>query len=252
METANLHHWVIEGQRNPHLGVFQQASSVRRNAHNRVTPAVERQSLAGDRQDSAETPSPQTLADHCHPRQAELLFFRREGTALNRLDTEGSKEIGGDVRGDDPFRLGVAGQVVRTRHHRRKLFKGGILSAVVEEIGRRGGGMISLTELSPHPDDSLRVLERQRPQDNRIDYTEDRGIRAYSERKGQHRNSRKARMLEQHPDAISQVLPQCFHHSIHLSTSLLYPKRQYPKRRSRLRRSATDRTHSQRSATMGS
>src|SRR6266478_3269484 len=121
METANLHHWVIEGQRNPHLGVFQQASSVRRNAHNRVTPAVERQSLAGDRQDSAETPSPQTLADHCHPRQAELLFFRREGTALNRLDTEGSKEIGGDVRGDDPFRLGVAGQVVRTRHHRRKL-----------------------------------------------------------------------------------------------------------------------------------
>jgi len=86
--------------------------------------------------------------------------------------------------------------------------------------------MISLTELSPHPDDSLRVLERQRSQDNALTTLRSRYSRLF-ESKGQHRNSRKARMLEQHPDAISQVLPQSFHHlvSLYLSAGVAYAAR---------------------------
>jgi hypothetical protein len=54
----------------------------------------------------------------------------------------------------------------------------------------------------------LRPIEREWPQENRIDEAEDHRVRTDAKRQRQHGSQREARRLPQHPEAEAQILGQ--------------------------------------------
>src|SRR5438093_8586918 len=69
-------------------------------------------------------------------------------------------------------------------------------------------------------DDLLRRLIRQRTKDDGIDRAENQTVRADADPQREHDDKRKARLLYEHPHAISQVLKQ-----VVLQSSGLQPER---------------------------
>src|SRR5262245_20963440 len=57
----------------------------------------------------------------------------------------------------------------------------------------------------------MRILERERPKQERVDHAEDGAIGGNPQRQRQHRNRCESRILEQHVHAITNILPERFH-----------------------------------------
>src|ERR1043166_1968516 len=123
-----------------------------------------------------EASSPQRFAQDDDGRLAGLIFWRREGSAECRCDAENRKNVCGDDLAIEPLGLAVAGQVNVVRTEGADLFKRLIL---VLEIVKVGGSCLVLMyadaqRLLPDRHESSGIFERQRPQQNRINGTEDR------------------------------------------------------------------------------
>src|SRR6266699_4201448 len=58
------------------------------------------------------------------------------------------------------------------------------------------------------PHQSRRILKRQRPQQDRINHTENRCVRADGKRQSKHGDSGETGTLDQHPQAEANVLPE--------------------------------------------
>src|SRR5882672_2682697 len=85
----------------------------------------------------------------------------------------------------------------------------------------------------------LRFGIRQRPEQHRIDDTENRSVGADSQRQRQYRNQCEARILRQHSCAVAQVLPYVFEPSHTASVAapllrLLHPSENFVSRGPRL------------------
>ena len=63
----------------------------------------------------------------------------------------------------------------------------------------------------PHPDQRLRILVRQRPEENRVNRTEDRGIHADAEREGDDDHQGESRPSPQAPHRVLQVRQKRVH-----------------------------------------
>jgi len=60
-------------------------------------------------------------------------------------------------------------------------------------------------------DQLLRVLHRQRAQQQRVHHAKNRRVRANAERQRQHRHDGKRRAFRQHPQAEPDILKEGFH-----------------------------------------
>src|SRR6185369_6757399 len=107
------------------------------------------------------------------------------------------KEVRRDCVSRDAFRFTITSEVeagLTTGGHVDKRL---VLSFPVDVICRRGRVVRKAREREVFPNDHelFRLLKRQRPQQNCIDYTKDRRIRADAERERDESDNRKPRPL---------------------------------------------------------
>src|SRR5208282_3183435 len=62
--------------------------------------------------------------------------------------------------------------------------------------------------------DLLRILHRQRPEEECVHHAEDRRIRPDSQRQRERTHNREARILREHPNGVLDILENRFHHSL--------------------------------------
>src|SRR5689334_2410234 len=92
-------------------------------------------------------------------------------------------------------RLSLFGEVEIVRGRRRKLVR------VLRQLGN----------VSPDHDDPIRIFERQRPQECRIDDAEDRSVGADAQRERGHHDERHTWTANKRAHSILDVLPNASH-----------------------------------------
>ena len=85
----------------------------------------------------------------------------------------------------------------------RQVFERSVLLFPTKKVRKRGRGRRKLWLSVPQPNDAFGIIEGQRPQQHRIDYTENRGIRANTQSESYHRNGREARIFQKRADAAA-------------------------------------------------
>ena len=108
-------------------------------------------------------------------------------------------------------------RLIINRERRRSVRIGGhrfervVLVAPVGEIGI--GGVVQATTAAPvdreDHDQPIGILERQRPEERRIDQAEDGAVRADAERERQDRRGGEAGVLAEHAHRRNQILAEC-------------------------------------------
>src|SRR5262249_32870787 len=130
------------------------------------------------------TTLPQTITQHDHWRAAGFVFVVGEDASVQRVDAQHTKHVRGHLHGNDPFGVTGAGEVVAAAVVDTDLFKRLIVVAPIRDvrIGDRhlvdhGARLVQKHEL-------LGFVVRQRPQQDRVDYTEDGAVGADAEGEG--------------------------------------------------------------------
>jgi len=126
-----------------------------------------------------------------------------------RLDSECAKEIRCDVDTFDAFERLRAIKIDGKRSPRGDAFEALTLLAKVEDIDwvEKGSTDAQRRISIGHPDDSLCVSVRQRPDQDRKHYTEDRGVGTDTERKHECCDDDKTATSRECSTGIAKVLP---------------------------------------------
>ena len=108
--------------------------------------------------------------------------------------------------------LAVARQVEGRQLGSRELLEHSLLLLPILEI--RNGDRIfesSLRRITlPQSNEPIRIVIRQRLNDDGIQRAENHGICADSESESDHNQQRESRMLPQRPSGIEKITPECF------------------------------------------
>ncbi len=134
------------------------------------------------------------------------MFFGGERSAHQRLDTNYRKVTGAHACSDQLLGFAGAGECHRRLSKRRDIFEDSVLLLPVEEVGGRRAPATVTRHVLPKRDESIRFFIGERLEQNRVDDTEDRGVRTDTERERNHSNRAHPRMLQQHPHAIREIL----------------------------------------------
>ena len=146
-----------------------------------------------------------------------FVVFGNDRSAENRLDTEHREEPGRHACAGHGLRLrsvatevGVPGPVGRGA--REEI---GLLRPIGEiEIRNVAVGNAGRRIFSFEIDDAIRIRKRKRTKENAVDQAEDGGIGADPEPERDDRDGGKAFMLQEHSNAITNVVKQRVHDSL--------------------------------------
>ena len=217
-----------EGEGNPEPAVLGETAPGREHADHGVLLAVGDE-VAPDRSGvRAETRLPEFFREDRHA-MAGLVVAGCEEPSGERAYAEDGEEVGRDVRRRDRFRLSRTGQRHAVGGQDRHLLEDVVLRLPVEVVRRRDAeglhaGEDVLRRNVRHDDEAVRVGIREGLQEDGVDDAEDRRVRADAEREDADRHGRKARVLPQHAERVSDVLRERSHRCLRfVSGAILVP-----------------------------
>ena len=136
---------------------------------------------------------PKPIADHGQRRPAEFVFVLGKRATQFRRQADDLKKIRGDKRSADAFRraTGNATEIARLASRNGEMFEDRVVAPPIEVIGKRDGTVCSAAEFIQRHD-AIGVRIWQGLQQNRVDHTEDRSVRADPERERHDRDKSEA------------------------------------------------------------
>src|SRR6266550_133462 len=145
-----------------------------------------------------------------------LAFFRPKGPPAHGLHAQGFEKALRHAVAREPLQLRSVGDIKVLLLNGDYLLAGLILLAPVGEVSRRHGSTHIANRQILLPQDYQPVLVRkgERPQDERINSTKHDRISTDAQRERDHRNGRKARILQETADSPANVFEECFHDGI--------------------------------------
>ena len=185
----------------------------RHHADHRVIAGAELDGFTDDVRIAREPSLPQAVAENDNEIFAILLFLRGEDPAEQRLRMHDREKPIAHLRAGHALGFAIA------RKDRPEIGIGGdffehmIPRAIIRDIGcrhlsaRTAAGFV----FAPNENNRLRLVIRQRFQQDGIDHTEDRRVRADPEREGNDGDRGEARTFQKHSGAEPNVLEECVH-----------------------------------------
>ena len=136
------------------------------------------------------------------------VFLRSEIASKLRLNAKQIEEIGRNTAPIETFGFTVPSEIKTALRHRGHPREDAVLALPIEKISRRRRVLREpeMGLLVPHHHELVRVLERQRAQQDGIDHAEDRGVRSDPERERGDRHNREAGVLGQRPQTVADIL----------------------------------------------
>src|SRR5262245_9820842 len=191
----------------------------RHNPDHGVGLAVQRDRLIENVRIAAEAALPESITEHHDPVVTRLIVVLNKRSSVKRVDTKHGKEPRCHSRSREPLGFGAAAVVVGRAPDRCDFFEYLVLVTPVDEVRRRHRELrpAFLEVVLAHDNQPIRIRERQRAKQNRIDGAEHRAVRSDAERQSCNCNQRETRKSEQHSDGISKVLKQVCCHPFFLS-----------------------------------
>ncbi len=196
---------VLEGDRHPQIAVGDAPGRHRKGGRHHtddgVRLAVERERAADGVGRAAEMALPESGAEHHDMAAPRRVLFREEHAAEKRLGANGLEEPVAHGAGDDGFRAAAAGQRERTESIQRHAIEEARVALPVVEIrgGHREARHPGKRRLRRHVKDAhqpIRLVERQRSQQHRVDDAEDGGVGADAERQDRDDGDRERRRAQ--------------------------------------------------------
>ena len=210
VQRAQLRRRTENRPHGPHARATEQLELPRDDADDGERHAVETDIGADDGGVAVEPRLPQGFAEHGHVGAAAVVVGH-ERPAGNRLDAEGVEEPG-----CDPLAGDVLGETVGAGHHHaadardvaRDDVEGAVAIAPVGHVqGRHGTARGRRAALGEHHQ-PIRVAERQRTEQRRVDEREDRAVRADAQGERQDRDGREAGLPAKGAGGIAEVVPE--------------------------------------------
>ena len=205
--------------RHPHLDATGKSIIRRHHTNHGVVLAVQSERLIDDVSLTTKAALPKSIAKHDHRRAAWLVFFVCEDTPDSGVGPQSRKQIGGHLPRQDALGFTIAGEVVTGAVIDADFFENVVLIAPVGEVRIRDRHLVQHRTTLVQKQQLLRVIVRQRPQHDRIDYAENCCVRANAQRQRQYHHERQRRSLNQHSHAITHVLKNGIHGFFLLSVS---------------------------------
>ncbi len=152
---------------------------------------------------------PESIRNYRNIGASILLFLGQENSPSCRRNSQHAKEIDGSPSSIHSLRLAIGYQAqcqrIETRHtlERFALF----LDLRVFRERHQSAASLGFEVVLHEVDNAPRLFERKRLQQHGIDDAENRRICSNPERQRKNRDSRESRILPQHPQSKSQVLP---------------------------------------------
>src|SRR6266849_5068579 len=143
------------------------------------------------------------------------LILGRKTASQDGLDTHHSKEVAGHGGDHCLSRLGTARHRLRAASGFCQTLQGTTLRADVLKVRIRKTRALAARIRLPEPDNLLRLLVRQRPQQDSVNHTEDGGGRTDSERQCEYSHAGEARVLAQLPQRKAHILESSSHRGLH-------------------------------------
>jgi hypothetical protein len=142
---------------------------------------------------AGETAFPKFVTEDDDRVGAVSIFLGSEIAPERRLNAQQLKEIERNARADKPLRFIRPGQVESLADVGRDMLEDLVLGSPLEEIRGRARRLGKSRLDAEDADDLFRLRIRQRPKQNRVDHTEDRGVRADGESQSEDRDECKGR-----------------------------------------------------------
>ena len=153
-------------------------------------------------------PLPNLVADHAHRGTAHTIFFLGEHAPELRLQADDFEKASGHQTARHLFRGAAfqSTQVVGFPAGDRDIFKNGIVAFPIDVV-RIGDGNLGQVRVCLRQDhDPIAVGIWERLEEDRVDDTEDRGVRANAEREGEDGDESEARRFPQLTQSEAQVV----------------------------------------------
>jgi hypothetical protein len=193
---------------------------LRHHPDHRERVAAQDQRLANHLRIPSEAPLPEAFAQERDAGRAGLLLLGPERAAEDRLLAERREHAGGDLPAVHALGLGrrAAGPGARAQDEVRAVeahdrVEHLVLVAHVLQVRDREAHLGHLLRPLGEEDQALRLRVRERPQQDRVDYAEDGGVRTDPQRQRRHRDEREAGRLPQRARREADVAPELFHGS---------------------------------------
>src|SRR5215475_3290240 len=159
---------------------------------------------------SAVSPSPQRVADYDHIVRTWRFLLRSESPAERGGNSEQLKEVRRDARASYSLRLAVPGQIpsacLQCGDRRKCSVRFTPFEIILDAPGKARAPLPSEDDLDGV--DPFRFGIRKRFQQGSVDDAEYRGVRADAQRQRERGRGGEAGSSEQHPRAVTQVLPE--------------------------------------------
>ena len=180
---------------------------VRQDADHRVRLAVERQGSPDDAAVRGEVLLPEPVTEHGDFRRARRVLAREKRAARHGLELPHRRHVRRGPKRGDAQRIARSGQRIAGLVERGHLLERGRPGAPVEKVRQRGPFALNaaLRVHAVEPDDSRRITQGERPQQEQIREAEDDRVGADGQSKGQCHDGRVAGTLEQKPAARANV-----------------------------------------------
>ncbi len=198
-------------KRNENIGSLKELKARRQNADERVGLRIECDGLADPIPGTAKAALPERIADHGHGRAADSVFLGKKCAADNWRDTQEREKPGSDVPAFESLRLAAAGEREICEAGGFHRFEGAALVAPVFIVLVRGGDRGEHGVAFDDQHDVRGIAIGERAKQHAVDDSKDRSVRANAESERQHRDNRKARILQQHPEAVFQIVQEAIH-----------------------------------------
>jgi hypothetical protein len=178
--------------------------------------AAQRKRTAEDAGVAAETPLPETFAEHSHALGARLLVLGSEAPAQEWLLAEGREELRRDLTAVEALGLATRtgkDEVRPVGAHER--LEDGVLVPHVLEVGHGEAHLRDLLGPFGEQDEAVGLGVGQGTEEDRVDDAEERRVRPDAEGECRDRHRHEARRLQQRPRAEPYVSPPVFHGDLH-------------------------------------
>ena len=195
-------------QRQPHGALPREVETGGHDADHSVRGPIEPDRSADHARIGSEPLPPQRVTEHDHAFLAGLVLLAMERPAKNGPHLEYVEELRADGPCGDPSRLAGARQRHLDLEHGRQRCKGGCPMFLQAHEVRRRETPVALPSLDERFErqQPVRLVERQRPQEDPMDDAEDRRRQPDAERERDHGCDGEARASSKRPGRIPEIL----------------------------------------------
>ncbi len=196
----------VEGERRPELsaGRGRELEVRRHDANDRVRLCVELNRSADDARFRAEDAPPERVAQDDDPRRAEQPFFGKKRAAEPRVRLEDGEQLRRSPDARDADRIAGSREREIGAPVGGDRFQAPDIGLPVFERRNRDAIQDTVGVDFPEDDDLLRIVVRQRVEDDGLDDAEERGVRADAEGERHERDQREGRLPPQRAERVSE------------------------------------------------